>query len=236
MRICNNCGVEIDDAERCPLCGSQPTEAVQEEREKPEDDVSPRTAAENQVIRSAKIWAFEMISLVAFTAAIVAFASDFAFGFEITWSIYPLTSIAFVWLFAGILIALAQHPVGGVIAETLLTGGFLLALSEIIGSAGWFLTIALPITLLVGFVGAVVILVAKVFKPSVLQMVAIAFLSAGLFLVGLDLILSLHTEAEAPVSWSLVAFACTLSLFFLILFIDRRLREKHSEFKKIFHF
>ncbi|MFP4377491.1 MAG: DUF6320 domain-containing protein [Spirochaetales bacterium] len=177
-----------------------------------------------------------MISLVAFTAAIVAFASDFAFGFEITWSIYPLASITFVWLFVGILIALANHPVAGVIAETILTGGFLLALSEIVGSSEWFTSIALPITILVGIVGALVILVAKLIKPSILQLVAMTFLATGLFLVGLDVILSVHGQAEAPVSWSLVAFACTLSLFFVILFIDRRLREKHSEFKKIFHF
>jgi len=235
MRVCKNCGVEVEDAERCPLCGSEPKEAVGE-RPKSSNSEEAHTPEENRVIQNAKIWGFEMISLVAFTAALVAFASDFAFGFEVTWSLYPIASIAFVWLFTGILIALGHRPVTAVIAETLLAGGFLLALSQIIGSSAWFLSIALPITILVGFIGALVILVAKLLKPSVLQVVAISFLAAGLFLVGLDLILSLHTNAEAPVSWSLVAFACTLSLFFLILFINRRLRDKHSEFRKIFHF
>ena len=36
-------------------------------------------------------------------------------------------------------------------------------------------------------------------------------------------------------TWSLVVIACTLSLFWLILFIKRQLKLHYSEFRKIFH-
>jgi hypothetical protein len=238
MKICENCGVEIEEGEVCPLCGSPTTDAPGVER--PGDPKSSetriRSSQEKKILLDAKIWAFEMVSLVAFTAAIVVFASDFAFGFQVTWSVYPLASIAFIWIFVSVAIALARVPVAAVLTETVLTAGFLLALGQMGGSTGWFVTLALPITGLVGIISAIVALIIKSLHPTLLQIVACLFLAAGFFLVGLELILALHFDAEAPVSWSLVAFACTLSLFFLILFIDRRLRERHSEFRKIFHF
>lgn len=236
MSICRNCGVETGDAARCPLC-QHPVGAD------PDSTVSPRSDAELQrrsggdraTLRNAKLWLFEMISLISFTAAIVIFAADFAFGFAVTWSVYPLAVIIFAWLAASALVGLFRFPIGLVIAETILVVGFLLALSVVTGGSEWFLSLALPITALAGVVTGIIIIVARLSRASALQAVGVGFLGVGFFLVGLELVLNNHLDREAPVSWSLVAFACSVSLFFLMLFINKRLREHHSEFRRIFH-
>ena len=242
MRTCNNCGVRIEDnVDECPLCGEPVTEERRREREsagerenvlRPGTQVSPE---DSSTLRSAKIWAFEMVSLVAFTAAIVIGAADFAFDFSLSWSLIPLSSIGFVWLAVSAVIALSRHPTALLIVETVAVAGFLLLLDLLLPQPDWFLTLALPITVLVAFFAGVAGAIIVKLHLNALQAVAVWFLAAGFVVVGLEFVLNWALRDEILVSWSLIAFACTLSLFFLILFINKRLRERHAEFRKIFH-
>jgi hypothetical protein len=193
------------------------------------------TSEEQTTMRNAKIWLFEVISLVSFTAAIVIFAADFAFGFDITWSVFPLASIVFVWLFISAFIALVHVPVVLVAGETILLIGFLLSISLFAGGFQWFNSLGLPIAGLSGFFTAITVLVIRLTRPAALPAIGISLLGIGFLLVGLELVLNNYLGREEPVSWSLVAFACTVSVFFLMLFINKRLKEHHSEFRRIFH-
>jgi hypothetical protein len=242
MTKCRKCGVLVEDElDECPLCGEPVTEDAREQRRSERERENVLRAGgsvepENEeTVRSAKIWLFEMTSLVAFTAAIIIFAADFAFGFTVTWSLYPLLAIGFVYLVTAAIIAFVRVPGVLLAAETLIVAGFLLLLDLLIGQADWFLSIALPVTVLVALiVGIAGVVIAKL-SLNALQVLAVVFLASGFFVVGLELILNYAINDQILVSWSLVAFACTLSLFFLILFINKRLRERHAEFKKIFH-
>ena len=186
-------------------------------------------------VRGAKLWLFEILSLIAFTAAIVVFAADFAYGFAVSWARYPLVSIGFVWLMGSVAIALARHLSFLVLAETIVVITFLFVLGQFIGAGAWFFPLALPITLLVAAVFGSGIGFMVRLKLSAFQSIGVVFLSSGLFLIGLEAIINNWSGREPLVSWSLVAFACTLSLFFLMLFLNRRLKERHEEYRRIFH-
>lgn len=241
MKTCSNCGVQVEDElDECPLCGEPITEEKRRERERREERenlLRPGVEAEpsEQTVRSAKIWLFEMVTLVAFTAAIIVFATDFAYEFTLSWSPIPLLAIGFLYLFVASIIGLARHAVALLAVETLLVAGFLLALDLLLGSERWFLTMALPITLLIALITGVTATVAVKLRLNTLQTVAVVFLATGLFVMGLELVISWSTTGSSIVSWSIIAFACALSLFFLILFINKRLRERHAEYRKIFH-
>ena len=239
MIKCTECGVFIEDADVCPLCGEPVDPSARASVDprpgaaEPRGDEPPTAGA--QVVKNAKRWLVQMVSLVAFTAGLVIFASDFGFGFGVNWSVIPLVSIAFVWLAAISAIGLARRFGLLLTAQTLILGAFLFGLSRLAEVGAWFGPLALPITVMVGVLVGAGWLAATRLRLSRLQSLAVAILCAGFFVVGLEAAINRYLGLETPVSWSLVAFACSVSLFFLILFINRQLRERHAEYRRIFH-
>lgn len=242
MKKCRNCGVMIEDGlEECPLCGEPVTEERRQRQKTDEERQNVLRAGarieteREETRRSAKIWLFQMVSLVAFTAAIIIFAADIASDFSLSWSVYPLLVIGFVYLFTAALIGFARFRGVLLVVETILVVGFLLLLGLLIGETQWFVSLGLPITVLAAvLIGACAVTIVRL-KLNVLQSIAVVVLASGFFVVGLEFVLNVVLEDEIVVSWSLIAFACTLSVFFLTLFINKQLRERHAEFKKIFH-
>jgi hypothetical protein len=242
MRACKTCGVQVEDKlDVCPLCGEPVSEQrryerMSEERTQNVLQAGARIESESErTVRGAKIWLFEMVSLVAFTAGIVIFAADFSSGFALEWSLIPLLAIVSLYVAVSAIIAFHRHLVLLLIVETAVVAGFLMVLSTLVEEANWFLTIALPVTLLVALVSGLAATTVARLKLNALQAVAVTFLGSGFFVVGLEFILNYAMGGDFLVSWSLIAFACTLSLFVLILFINKRLKEHHAEFRKIFH-
>lgn len=258
MKTCAHCGVIVEAADSCPLCGNPLPQNLTpggvaglpgETRDTgpgstatSRSDATPaarRTAdfapPREETVRNAKWWLFEMTSLAAFTVAIVLFAADFAFGFAITWSVYPLVSIGFVWLAVTGAIPLARRRVFLIGYETAIVAGFLLAISAFSGGSDWFFGLALPITVLLGVVTVAETTIVATVRLARLVVAGTVVLAAGVFVVGLELIITAYVGQPAPVSWSLVAFACTISIFFLTMFINKRLRDQNAEFRRIFH-
>jgi len=231
MRICPNCGVEVDEhLSRCPLCKVSLADEDEESNGEPEpEEIGPVT------VSNARRWLWEVVSLVALTVALIVFASDFAFGFTLSWSRFPLSAVVFVWISATILITLSGKPLAIFVALTAAVATFLYALNQFTPQHDWFLPLALPLTLLVAFLAALVYLIATRARLSVLPVIAYVILALGVLLLGLELLLRAYRNMAPTVSWSLVAFACALSLFFLIHFINHRLRDRHLEYRKIFH-
>ncbi len=239
MNECSQCKVRIEDGiDECPLCGLPVAKEGDQDQAarpnaflRPESELTPET---QRTVRSAKIWLFEMLSLIAFTTGIIVFAVDFAYGFALSWSILPLIAIGFVYAAAVVVIALLHRPSLILVAEIAVIAGFLLALNSVVGEQSWFLDLGLPITLLTGTLIGLVAAVVRKLRLNVIQAIATGTLAAGLEVVGIEFVMN-RARGELMVSWSLIAFACTLSAFFLILFINRQLRGRHAEFRRIFH-
>ena len=233
MKQCPNCGVEVDDTlAQCPLCG-RPLDGYGEEFD--EDEARQQTEPSEQPGPRARLWLWEVITLVMGATALIVGAADFAYGFDISWSIIPLCSLAFVWLFLTILIWLGRDIPLAYAAATLDTLAFLWMLALVTSGGSWFSPLALPITLLIAAVGGGAAAVARTLKLSVIQTIADGVLAVGLFLVGLQIILHFALDTESILSWSIVAFAGCVSIALLLLFINRRLRQRHADFKRVFH-
>ena len=140
MRTCSTCGVEVEeDGRRCPCAGPPPGGA---------GGASPREGKgrEPEVSEaSVRRWLWEVISLLALTAAAIVLAIDLASGFDVTWSLYPLSAVAFLWICATSAIALARRPLALFAALAAAVVAFLFVLELITGGRPWFLPLALPL-------------------------------------------------------------------------------------------
>ncbi|OHD72511.1 MAG: hypothetical protein A2177_10960 [Spirochaetes bacterium RBG_13_68_11] len=180
-------------------------------------------------------WLWEVISLLTLTAAAILIAIDLASGFDVTWSLYPLSAIAFLWIGATSAIALAKRPLALVAALAAALVAFLLVLEVITRGRSWFLPLALPLVLLAIVASAGAWVVVNRLRLSLLPALAVVVLSCGLAAIGTEYILNRYLRPGTVVSWSLVVLACAISLFLALLLIHKRLKERHSDIRRFFH-
>lgn len=236
MKRCKQCGVEIEDHyDRCPLCGASPEGDVTDATSEAAGGAESVIAMDLVERRKARFWLWEMFTVVIFASAVIVAAADFAYGFAFSWSAYPLISLAFIWLFLTAIIALGRNLAPAYVAATLDLLLYLFFLDILTPGEPWFLPLALPCTLLVAVVGGGAAGIARGLKLSVFQTLADAVLSMGVLLLGLEIILSVALDLESILSWSIVSFAGCLSIAVLLLIINKRLREHHADFKRVFH-
>jgi hypothetical protein len=235
MPVCKNCGVEIDEGlERCPLClaplGGE-AEQGEEAPPPPGDLLSPVEVSKPFTL--LRLW--EIISLLTGTSAVVVFVADFAYSMTVTWARYPLVAIIFFWVTSSVLLLLHRHRLLLLVAETVLVAIFLQALDLLLPREPWFLTLALPVTVLAGtFIGGVSALV-RALRPRVFAILAVILVCAGLFLLGLETVVSLYLSGAFRLSWSLLVFGCIAPLVGLLLYIQYRLKITSDDLGKIFH-
>ncbi len=184
---------------------------------------------------SVKRWLWEVVSLLSLTAAAILFAIDLASGFHVTWSLIPISAIAFLWACASVAIALARSPLALLAALTAALVGFLFVLELITPGRPWFLQLALPQVGIAIVMGVVLWTLVSRLRLSLLPAIAVVVLGCGFLAVGAEYILNRYLGSDTVVSWSLVVLACALSLFLAVLVIHRRLREKHSDIRRLFH-
>ena len=180
-------------------------------------------------------WLWEVISLLALTAAGILFAIDLADGFSVTWSLYPLSAVAFLWVTATSVIFLHGRQVALVAALAGSVLAFLFVLSLMTTGRPWFIRLALPLVVLAAAAGAAIWAAVRRLHLPVLPAIAAAVLGCGVAAVGAEYILNRYLQLAEVVSWSLVALACAISLFLALLLSHRHLKERHADIRRFFH-
>jgi len=175
------------------------------------------------------------VSLFAGAAAAVVLVADFAYGVNLTWSRYPLLAVAYLWSIGTLLIFLRRGRLLLLLGQTAASAMFLLKLDRLLPGEPWFLTLALPLTVLAGVLAGGVSAIAQALRPRLLPILAVVLGSAGLFVLGLEAVLNLHLSGVLLLSWSLVVVGCIVPLVGLLLYVQYRLKVTHSDMRKIFH-
>ena len=99
----------------------------------------------------------------------------------------------------------------------------------------WFLPLALPLTLLAGTILALTLALARMLDLSPFPTIATAMSAAAVLAVGLELLLNRYLADRWFVSWSAVAFACTLPLVLLLFYLRKRFKPMQAEIRKRLH-
>ncbi len=250
MAICRSCGVEVDQGlAACPLCGACLEGA---------DPASQAPAAQAPDARSGaagapfppasgsarpqldkppaalRRWLVEAVTILAGAAAIVVFAADFAYRMHLTWSVYPLAAIGFLWVSALAAIAMARRVLLWLACQTLALLAFLYGLDALTAGRPWFAGLALPAALLAVVLAAATVAAARGRAGAPLSATALGLLAVGLYLLGLEQILNRYAARVTAPGWSLVAFGCILPVVLVLLFLRRSLRSR-PELRKLFH-
>jgi hypothetical protein len=192
MPICRNCGVVIDEGlERCPLCLTPlGGEADQGEGTSPPPGKARPAVEAAKPLAPLRLW--EIVSLFAATSAVVVFVADFVYSMTVTWARYPLVAIIFLWTAGSLLILLRRHRLLLLLTETAALAIFFLALDLLMVTEPWFLSVALLLTVLAGTLVGGISVIARGSRHRVFAILAVILVSVGLFLLGLETVLSLH--------------------------------------------
>ncbi|HDQ46134.1 MAG TPA: hypothetical protein ENN17_11675 [bacterium] len=143
MPVCKHCGVEIEeDLPCCPLCRSSihGGDPVGEQNIR---TPLPETAAHQ------KSWFWGLITLLGLGGGAIVSAVDLAYGMSITWSRYPLISIAYLWLTVSLFIYLRKHIYSLLLFETINLGLYLWILNSLTPITPWFFSLVIPLYILV---------------------------------------------------------------------------------------
>lgn len=234
MAYCPQCGVEVDQSlSACPLCdsGLQADPPALENRfpRQPELPEMPRMTHER--LRGI-IW--NVVSVLLCTAMITVFCVDMFTDFTLTWSRYPLVSLAAAWCYISLCLSAYRSLLALHIGSLSITGIFLLALDLCNGRLDWFITLSLPLLIAFFVLAGLVILVHGLPTKSWALTIGTGLTSISLFCVVVNMLLNAFRDLSLIPTWALAVVIALLPLELLLFYVHYRVRKKVN-LEKIFH-
>jgi hypothetical protein len=238
MAICPNCGVELgDEASACPLCravlprggGDRPA------RDATYPDMALDEDFQGLSPRDRKKIFLEVFSICSMIAVFVLLAVNLLLDRAISWSSYPLASIALAWLGVCIPLILEKRPwlVFAVLGPALL--GFVLLLDVLDGNGlSWFLLAGGPITLLTEGVVVGLTAIVAASKRKGLNVFALLLLGVAVLCLGIEAAINLNIFKRFQISWSAVVATAAVPVAGFLFYLHYRIVNRAS-LRKLFH-
>ncbi len=236
MPYCSRCGVEVDsEVKECPLCNApiqkieKEPEAVQKRFPDFEPDGKPRMSE-----RTRRNIAWEVISILCAIAVFVVGGSNLRGHATMSWSLYPIASVAAFWITSTLFIYAYRIPwlIG---SGSLLTISALLAAVDWVGGGlSWFVGLYLPILGVCVLVAALLLLVAARVRFIGLNVVAFVSLGVALLCAGTDAAIERYVSGVISLSWSIIVLQALVPFAGVMLFLHFRLRSRFN-LKRLFH-
>lgn len=231
MSYCVHCGVELAASEPdCPLCGTMVQNPVCV-WQKPEQMPYPETVD----IRAARIdrrYARQLVGMLMLIPALVVFLLDLLDGGGIKWSLYVVGGLVLLysWVVVPALFRFSK-PYVYVIIDVLSLGGYLYLIALIGGGTGWFFGLVLPLLMLTGLTLLGAILAIRRLELAPLRRAAVVCLLFALFLLGIEVFISLYAKAPIAFRWSFYA-AIPAAVIGLTLWLLERSEPLKAEIQK----
>lgn len=232
MSYCVNCGVELDStASFCPLCRTpvqNPNQPIDRDSPKPfpteRSEVPPASRRALAVLISAMLGSM---------AACCGLLNLFLRANHI-WSIYVIGAAAMLWVFfVPPLLRKLPSPLVA-LSDTAALALYVLAIALELDGLRWYLRLALPIVVLLGVLLQFLVVTLRGHRRSILSTIALVIGSAGIFPLGLELLVDLYFQGAWRPSWSLVVLIVTGALE-IPLIVVRRVPALREMVRKRFH-
>lgn len=234
MSYCVNCGVELAPSEiKCPLCGVEvinPAQPVVENPWQPyphRDD--PRIAQTNRRFIAA------MITIALAFPMAICLAIDYTYSGQLGWSLYVAGALAMLWfwlapsfLYNKPRFVLVMLPVSGSLL------GFLYLIEYLtVSKSRWFISLAMPLVLLLTLLASAVTLLARRNIIRGFAIPASIFIATGLMSAGTDLLVTFYSENHWLMTWSWFVLLPCLAVAAIFLFIARRQKVRTEILKRL---
>jgi len=239
---CPNCGVELAaSALKCPLCGaSAVTELGDEERaaraarglgleslsamdtRSGDPSVEDKDFASAAGGRERDTLRWEVLSVSTLISAIAVCAVNLLTTENLSWALYPLSSLTFVWVVLTALIELRAKPALGLPIAFLALPAYLLALDFVEGQLSWAWPIGIPIAVIVEASFGLAFYISGLTKWRPLLAMSFFFLAATLSCLGIEGSLSLALLGGIRIRWSGVVAASLIPVSGFLIYVHLR--------------
>lgn len=234
MSYCVHCGVELAVSERdCPLCG---TEVVNPRCawERPEQLPYPETVD----VKDAHIdrrYARQLVAMVMAVPALIVLLVDWVDGGGLRWSPYVVGALVLIycWVVVPLLFKLSR-PYAYVAVDFVSLGAYLLLIAAMTGGLNWFVQLVLPLLALCSAALSGAILALRRLEWPLLDRMALCCAILGIFLLLLEVLISLYAGVPVRLAWSIYATIPLDVIALMMLFVERNKRMKQEIRKRLF--
>ncbi len=236
MPICPNCGVELaSGSKHCPLC----RETISSEGDSatsgfayPDHTLDPENFEDLTGHDKRKIF-LEVYSVCSLIACFVVLAVELLMDQRISWSLFPVVSLCYLWLLVCTPFILIRYPwlIFAVLAPASLIFIFLLDL--LTQGLSWFFWVGMPIVLLVEGLSLGCIVLTAASKRKGVNVIALVLLGISLLCLGIEAILNLNYAPSFFLSWSAVVATAGIPVAGFLFYLHYRI-TKRASLKKLF--
>jgi len=238
MKICPNCGVELAESmKHCPLCRSAVEDAdkLTEERDAPypEKAIDPERLDARTDAQRPKIF-LEIFSVCSGIACATVLAVEALADGRISWSLYPVASVAYLFFVIAVPVALGRRRWRATVALAMATPLFVLSLDLLDPSRSWFPSVGGPIALSVE--ATIIACAASIYRlrRKGVNAIAVALIGAAAASACIELAVDMATTGAAALGWSAVVAVVCLPIAALLFYVHHRLAGRAS-LAKLFH-
>jgi hypothetical protein len=244
MAYCINCGVELaPGAAACPLCGWKTGTAGEAgapaghargehphlaEKIFDPDDKEKLTEDEQRKI----VWEVRSVSAAIMIVAVVSI--NLVVSGRLSWSLYPLFSLAFLWVLATVQLLFHARPAIIAAVSAVALPLFLVSVDFAGGRPlSWSLTMALPITLVLEAAAGITYWASLTVKRKGANLAAFILIAIVAVCVAVEATLDLALEERISFGWSFIVAFALLPVAAFLLYIHYRIGKK-ATLRKIF--
>ena len=239
MSYCNYCGVELDDTvTSCPLCGLTVGEkrVVTHEwkskqpilKDKISSEIEQMTAAQKRKL----FW--EISAIILGSGIFVTLIINKIESNDITWSKYVLVVSLSILASISFFTFLRKRPFILILGSFISNAALLLLLDLISSNIGWGTKLGIPILMALYALIIIVLWIIRISHRRGFNILAVIFIAMGLFLICIEVFVSLYFNHSIILSWSIIAAASLIPISTLLLLVHFRLKSG-IELRRFFH-
>ncbi len=235
MSYCVNCGVELEKSEKhCPLCNVEvlnPKAPWEEPAERP----YPRYL-ETLVNRIDRRYFATLAALIFMIPVLISIIYDLLGGNGLSWSAYIVGAMALVYVIVFLPFYFKRrHTVLFISADCLAVLLYLLFIERMNGGQ-WFLGIGMPITVAASVCIIVLsLLFTKKERATILVRTASVLIAAGVFVLCVEMILSIDASGLLKLKWSFYVFIPCVMLSIVASILEHRKNLKEEIRRRLFY-
>jgi len=240
MKVCNYCGVELDaEMNFCPLCGhksNSPVAKAHKEVNKKEPIDAQKVAYNFEELTKSQqgkvVW--ELAAFVLVSCVVITLIIDLLISRQITWSKYTLT-IGLVLLIDISLIIFMQKRLFLLFSGCFVSTSLLLFLLDLYSkNIDTGLKLGIPIIFFICLVVFLLAILIRKSKQKGINIIAYSLIAAGIICICIEGIITLHTQNQLKLLWSMVVLVSVLPVSAILLYIHYRLKRV-TNLRKAFH-
>jgi len=229
MNYCNNCGVELDiNMNYCPLCGllvgekKSAEEALKRERTIFKDKILSEINNLTSFQKRKLFW--EISGIILFSGIIITLIINFIISKNIVWAKYNLVISLSVFANISFFTIWKNRPLLRVLGSFVSTAVLLLLLDLISHNIGWATKLGIPILVSLYVLLMGILWIIRISNQNGFNILAIIFIAIGIFLMCIEVVVSLYLNIEIRLSWSIIAASSMIPVSALLFFVHYRLK------------